>query len=353
MPYPYPGLGPRSYSAPYGGIPTVPSPISTAGEAVTGDIGLLGGLYDLSRGVSSAAAEGARTQYAANLPMFTPLTEAGSANIAANLAGVVNPDVINFLGTQAAERGMGFGPDSPGTNAAYLRALGLTSQGRQDLGQQQLTQAIQRTPVGPMFNPASMLINPDDLQAAALYAAQLSAAPDPAAAAAAGEQAVNRGVRAGAGTSPGYIPSGGGQRLGANFNQPGVVVGPSTGTGTTIGGVTYYGGETPGSAAQNWETWARGAGLLPGTGGNQGGMSDEDLYYLTGWNPQDIAAGGITGSTLGGAGTGSEWWQNFGVANDYDPFGIMGPYEGADLTGDLPYFAGGGYEEDIFGDLGG
>lgn len=291
MPYPYPGLSPSVYTKPYGGIPTVPSPVSTQGEAIVGDIGQLGNLYNLSRGVSQAAAGGARTQYEQNLPLYSPLTERGSANIMGNLRGEVSPDVINLLSRQAAERGVGFGPNSPNANAAFLSALGQTSMGRQDLGQQQLTQAIGRTPVGPMFNPASMLINPQQVQDAAMFASTLAAAPDPAAAAAAGRNAVNQGIGAGMGAGGGGVPSygpGGGGRsttpLGYGPGGPPQVVGASTGTGVTYGGVPYYGGSSPGSAGQSWQQWASG---LPGS------MTPSDRADESFWN--DFMAGSNIG----------------------------------------------------------
>lgn len=320
MPYQYPGLNPRTYSAPYGGIPSVPSPIGSATEAISGDIGNLGQLYRLTQGVSGAAAEGARTQYAANLPGYTPMMQSASENIAANLEGLVNPDVLNLLGTQAAERGVGFGPDSPGTNAAYLRALGLTSMGLQNLGQQQLTTAIQRTPIGPMFNPASMLITPEQMQAAALYSSQLAAAPDPAAAARASEQAANRGIVTGAGAGYSAPMAGGGRPLGAQFNEPGVVVGAAPGSaGTQIGGVTYYGGQTPEDASAAWQRWAQGLG-----GGGFVSTPEEDNYYYTGLTPEDEAF--FSGGGGGGVGAGANYDAG------YDPYGVMGPYEGVDLT---------------------
>lgn len=330
----WPGIG---WSAEYGGVPRVPDPRSSMQEALAGDIGSLGRLYDLSRGVSSAAAEGARTQYAANLPYFTPMMQQGSQNILANLEGLVNPDVINLIGTQAATRGVGFGPDSPGTNAAYLAALGLTSQQRQDVGQQQLTAAIGRTPVGPMFNPATMLTTPEQMQEAGYQANVLAAAPYPGSAAAAAEAAARRGISAGAGAVPGT--SGALARLGAPvaqpYSEPGTYVGSApAGTGLTYGGVNYPAGSTPTSAAENWQRWAQG---LSGTRTSYdiGGFWDDMFAYEPSQPPPAASAGAGPSYT-----TGDFWEQMF---EDYDPFGVMGPYEGADLNAPAlnttdPYF---------------
>jgi hypothetical protein len=87
------------------------------------------------------------------------------------------------LNQAAAERGVATGsPDSPNAGAAALRALGLTDLDLEKLGHTQLTEAIQRTPRGPEFNPASMLVDPNMQTALQWLANQLKAAPVPAAA---------------------------------------------------------------------------------------------------------------------------------------------------------------------------
>lgn len=57
--------------------------------------------------------------------------------IGSNLKGVVNPDVKALLAGTAAgigAGGMGMGPGAPGSDIAYLKLLGDTSQGLQNLG---------------------------------------------------------------------------------------------------------------------------------------------------------------------------------------------------------------------------
>lgn len=154
------------------------------------------------------------------VPGLSGLEEASSRNIASELAGQVSPGTINLLAQQAAERGAGrgFGVDSPGTNAALMAALGLTAEQQAALGQQHLTGAMGRTPnlslasapistapyssVSPVtspfanapvvtapyaqaqqFNPASMLIDPNSMQAWQYFANLLGSAPNPTAAA--------------------------------------------------------------------------------------------------------------------------------------------------------------------------
>lgn len=342
MPYPYPGLNPTGYTAAYGGVPTVPSPISTQQEAIAGDIGQLGSLYDLSRGVSNAAAGGARAQYEANLPQYIPLTSQASTDIMSNLRGEVPSDVINLLGRQAAERGVGFGPSSPNANAAYLSALGQTSLGLKNLGQQQLTQAIQRTPTGPMFNPASMLISPQQMQDAAMYASTLGAAPVPSAAAAASEAAARRGLTAGVGAGGGTgYPRGGGAPTplgggggGYGPGGPPMVVGGSTGTGLTYGGVPYYGGSTPGSAGQNWEQWASNmfGRETPGDTSDIYGygnfLSPEDYNYVYGLDQPigPIMDEGLSPMLDSAGNRGGSFWDDFwsGTGVGGDMFSDMG-----------------------------
>jgi hypothetical protein len=165
----------------------------------------LADLYKLAAGLGKASAVDPQTQLTANLPGYQGLTQAASANIASDLAGQVPQDVINLLWQQSAERGagQGLGPMAPNTNAAYLRALGLTSMGLKAQGQQELTGAIGRTPTGPLFDPSSMLVSPAAQQAAQEAANTLGAAPIPASAAATNLAALTRGLNQGRGALSG------------------------------------------------------------------------------------------------------------------------------------------------------
>jgi hypothetical protein len=89
-----------------------------------------------------------QANYVKNLPNYMNMVGADVGNIQNNLAGTLAPDVIQQLQQQGAERGISTGaPGSDNSNAAYLRALGLTSLQLQQLGHSQLTEAMQRTPV--------------------------------------------------------------------------------------------------------------------------------------------------------------------------------------------------------------
>lgn len=185
----------------YGGIPTVPDPTDTARQAISGGISSLSDLYSLGTGLSNITAAEARNQYEQNLPGYGALTSKASSNIGEDLAGTLPADVVALLQSSAAERGVSTGsPDSPNSNAAYLRAMGLTSLGRKDLGQQELTAAIGRTPTGPLFNPASMLVTPDQQQAAAAAQDLYNSAPNPFLAAQERKRLALEGLGAGAGS---------------------------------------------------------------------------------------------------------------------------------------------------------
>ena len=252
----------------YGAVPTIPSPIATAGQAIGGDIGNLAGLYGLSTGTSGASAAGAATQYGANLPLFGPMTQAGSQNILNNLQGIVSPDVTNQLAQMAAQRGVGFGAGAPNTNAALLSALGQTSMGLQNLGQQQLTSAIGRTPVGPAFNPNQFLVTPGEQQGAQTAANIFAAAPNPAAAANAGLKQAQQGLNTGLGLGgTGGFAGGGGLRdaLGFPISQdtgyggggPGMIAGGALGTPSTPN-------DNLAGWNQWWNTGTQGAMTTPG-----------------------------------------------------------------------------------------
>lgn len=95
------------------------------------------------------------------IPNDPALEAKSSANIGSELAGQVPSDVINLLQQQAAERGIATGsPGSDNSNAAYLRALGLTSLGQEQTGQADLTRALARNPGARVFDPTSQLLTP-------------------------------------------------------------------------------------------------------------------------------------------------------------------------------------------------
>jgi len=95
------------------------------------------------------------------IPGAAGLEAQSSRNIQQQLAGQVPTDVLNMLGTQAAERGVAMGMSgSPAANAAYMRALGLTSIGQQEAGQRSLSAAYARNPAAPIFDVTSQITTP-------------------------------------------------------------------------------------------------------------------------------------------------------------------------------------------------
>lgn len=109
---------------------------------------------------STRAAENAR------IPMADQLEQQSSQNILDESQGKVSADVMRLLQQQGAERaaGTGVGFDSPNAQAAYLRALGLTSMGLQEQGQRDLTAAFGRHKPAPTFDPTTQLVTPAEQQ---------------------------------------------------------------------------------------------------------------------------------------------------------------------------------------------
>lgn len=195
--------GPVSgYNPAYGGVPSVPTPQGTQAGAIAGNIGSLADLYQLSTGTAGASAAGAGAQLDANLPGWRGATTTSMGNINDLLAGKIPQDVVNQLSQRAAERGVALGmPGSDNANAALIQALGQTSLGLTQQGEQELTGAIGRTPTGPAFNPSTMLLTPQEQQQWQYLANELGAAPIPAQAAAANLGALRGGVAAGRGAT--------------------------------------------------------------------------------------------------------------------------------------------------------
>lgn len=101
-----------------------------------------------------------QAQQAANMgriPGEQGLEQQSSNLIGQQMQGQVPADVQNLLRQQGAEQNVSTGRDS---QTAYLRALGLTSLGQQQQGQQNLSAAVARNPVAPLFDPTHMLITP-------------------------------------------------------------------------------------------------------------------------------------------------------------------------------------------------
>lgn len=194
-----------TYNPAFGGIPSVPNPVSNTGDVITGDTSQLPSVGALTTGTATANATGAAAQYQQNLPQYNDLIGTSSSDILSNLHGVLPPDVMNLISQQGAERGVATGsPESPNSDAAFLQSLGLTSLGLENTGETQLNSAIGRTPTGPQVNAQAYQTTPAQQQNASQLQSELLAAPIPADAAAANSAAAAAGRAAGSGavTSP-------------------------------------------------------------------------------------------------------------------------------------------------------
>lgn len=242
---------PQHGSGPYGAVPQVPDPTKSQGTAIGGNLGNLGKLGQLSTGLNTQIAQNAALPYQLNLPNYGAMTGQSSNNILSLLRGQVPQDVANQIAQMAAERGVATGSiGSPNSNTALLRALGQTSLGLQQAGEQGLTGAVARTPTGKQFDPTTFLTTPTDVQTGQYLANLFAAAPDPSLAAGAGLQNALAGLGIGRNMA---TPGGGGFRsplsagpspvgLGYNGVTPGFGPGgvPNPTTPGTFGGSYNY-----------------------------------------------------------------------------------------------------------------
>jgi hypothetical protein len=182
------------YNPAYGGIPTVPNPTTTASSANAGNAGNLPGFESTATALNPFNQEQLLGQYNMAIPNYAALTQTASGNAMQQLNGQVPDDVISQLLTGAAERGITGGmPGSPNSNAAYLRALGLTSIGQEQTGMSNLHQLSADAPIAKPFDPASMFVTPEQQQEAQMAANLYASAPSPKDAADAAKSAATVG----------------------------------------------------------------------------------------------------------------------------------------------------------------
>lgn len=144
------------------------NPLNTGGGSTTTSsaaAGNLAAMPDITQLMDQINALNVSAQQKANvsrIPGEAGLEATSSANIANLLAGQVSPSTLNLLGQQAGERGVMTGsPAGAGTNAAYLKALGLTSEQLQAQGQTELSGAVARNPAAPIADPTKQLLTPE------------------------------------------------------------------------------------------------------------------------------------------------------------------------------------------------
>lgn len=141
------------------GLPTSPFSGTAAGQPY--QAGAPANLSDITALVNALNLAGQQQANAARIPGAAGLEATSSANIGSQLAGQLPPDVMALINQQGAERGIATGaPGSANANAATLRALGLTSLGQQQQGQQNLSAAYARNPAAPLFDPTSQIMTP-------------------------------------------------------------------------------------------------------------------------------------------------------------------------------------------------
>lgn len=147
------------------GAPNIPGLPGLPAAATTGDA------LNTAEQINAYNLTAQQRANSSRIPGAAGLEAQSSKMIGQELAGEVPSDVLNQLGTRAAERGVSIGsPGSSNATAAYLRALGLTSIDQQQRGQQNLTGAYARNPAAPLFDVGSQLITPYQSQQIALQA---------------------------------------------------------------------------------------------------------------------------------------------------------------------------------------
>lgn len=136
---------------------------SSSGFASAGDqnVSALPDIAQITQLINSINQTAQQASNAGRIPGGRGLEALSSGNIGRALRGEVDPSVINQLAQQSAERGVMTGsPAGAGSQAAYLRALGLNTMDLMNTGQNWLTQATSRNPGAPLFDASSMFITP-------------------------------------------------------------------------------------------------------------------------------------------------------------------------------------------------
>lgn len=148
-----PALGTWNNTGGGGGAPTIP-PFDPSTQ--------IPGIDQITQAINQLNLTAQQAANAARIPNATGLETQSSNLIGQELGGQVPADVISLLQQQGAERGAatGMAPGSPNANAAYLRALGLTSIDQQQRGEANLTSALGRNPGAPIVDPSRFVMTP-------------------------------------------------------------------------------------------------------------------------------------------------------------------------------------------------
>lgn len=160
----------------YGGKPDTVDPNAAAGGAIAGNLANFDDLTKLTTKTNDLLAD----EYTSRFPNYAELANQNSLNIGAQLRGELPQDVVNLIGQQAAERGVGGGVSgSQFSNSDYLRSLGLTSIGQQKTGADNYSRSLGDIKNIPIFDPTTMFTHADDIYNAGNRGNDIAALPDP------------------------------------------------------------------------------------------------------------------------------------------------------------------------------
>lgn len=251
------------------------APVATPGASTD--------INQLTEQINALNRSGQTQANAARIPGATQLEQTSSENINRMLHGELPQDVVSMLAQSSAERGVATGsPGSPNANAAYLRALGLTSLQEQQQGEQNLSAAYQRNPAAPLFDPTSQLLTPYQSGQLGLQEGQLGLQAQAEADRVALEQ---QRLAQEADLASAAASRGTGNRSGLSYApSPAPATGSQTLTGSDIFG-------SPDFSTQDWWNsigFTPGQGVLPGSGsttisGDLGTTQDSSSAPLYDW----------------------------------------------------------------------
>ena len=178
---------------------TTTPPYSTGGAPTGGSntaYGMVPTLPNYLTDTTSTMGTDVQAQMQQNLPGYMNAMGTDMANVQAGESGQLSPGVITQLQQGAAELGIGrgMGTNTPSTNAAYLKQLGLNSYQVQQVAHSQLLQNMAATPIQQQQTTTQ---NTDLGALRATYAA----APNPTMAANANWRAMQQGMGAGQGAT--------------------------------------------------------------------------------------------------------------------------------------------------------
>jgi len=334
------GSSPQAGYGAYGGVPQAANPQATQQQSIQGNIAALPGMENLASGVNKFQQDQLNAQYSGLNPNFMGSYGQAGTNIAQQLRGEVPYDVVRQLQQNAAEFGVRGGISGSRLQGYQgLRALGLTSIGQQNQGQQNLLSLTAGTPIARPYDITQQFVSPEQQQAAQQHANNLAAAPNPGASAANALALAQQGQQYGQGGGRGATggvsidPTGTGRakasqnslgdimnRYSGGGNQSGVwQQGTGSTSGVTSGG--YNRGQDAQLAVNNGEDWwntASGMGGNFGGGLNYGVRNGYQDPYATGssgtdWsNPYSYGTPSSSGGGYGpsydtGAGAGNGW----------------------------------------------